>query len=394
MGTRTHPNDIVAIANIRKLLGAYDPAPAGELSPAEQLRAAQALQRVKQLRVGGPRRQAPGYGTAAAVRPRHAPLRLRHAPLRLRHGPRRAKVAFASSAAGLVAAASVIALQLGGGNPASATPALPAPLNFRHGGHAAAVSFLYHEAALEAVLPARSASSTTYTKTQNYALNVDVGADLSTTYVVTTLQQVWVGPGCAASEVSQSQETNAATGAPVGSPGPESADPHWLDTSCRLPTSLRSLETAISGSAVGAGDYDYSLADGVMDQLSLGTASPAQVSVLYEALASLPGVFDAGTVTDDAGRVGRAVGVQAGTVNSPSSLVGAQVNVPQGCAGAVPGRGFDYFVIDPLSGAPMEVEEINTTPPCALRLPSAPTVQQYDVIVASSYVDKAGDTPK
>jgi len=237
-------------------------------------------------------------------------------------------------------------------------------------------------------------SSTVYSKTQDYALNVDVGASVSTTYVVTTVRQVWVAPGCTASEVSQSQETNAATGADVGSPWATSTDTGWTDTNCGLPTSLQALESAIAGTT-SDGDRSYAVADGVMEQLSLGTASPAEVSALYNILASLPGVFDAGTVSDDAGRVGQAVGVQAGTVNSPGNLAGAAgAPVPRGCADPVPGKGFDYFVIDALTGAPLQVEQAETTPPCALGLPPAPTVQQYNVILTSGYVDKTGDIIK
>ena len=384
--------DDEVVAAVRTLLGGLDPAPELSLSEAERATADQVLSRLL---------------IAAGAAPPEDPRRRRsRGPSRRDRWPlapsskKRAGIALgvAAGAAALVATVAVVAMQ-GDRSPASAQPALPRPLAFAHGGHAAAVSLLERASALQAAEPLGPAGSSRYAKTQGYALNVNVGGtrNSATTFVVTTVRQVWVAPGCRSLEKSYSQSTNATTGADVGGPGPESTEDQWGDTNCGFPTSPSAVVAKLVGADVTGmdrQDRDYALADGVMAQLGLGTATPRQVAALYRALESLPGAFFAGTVTDDAGRLGQAVGVPSGLVDMPPTPVPKNTFVPAGCAHAKGGAAWDYFVLSPKTGQPLEVEEVSSTPPCALRLPPGPLVGQYNLVLGSGAVSAPGVLPK
>lgn len=274
------------LAEVRALLGGLNPAPELSLSETESARVDHVLSRLLIDTTSAPpddprRREGPG--------PSHR-SRWPLAP----SSKKRAAIALgvAACAAALVATVAVVALQ-GDRNPASAQPALPRPLTFANGGHAAAVSLLERAAALQVSLPSGPGGRSRYAKTQNYAVNVNVGRthNTTTTFVVTTVQQVWVAPGCKALEKSYSQATSATTGADIGGPGPESTDEHWVDTNCGFPTSASAVVARLvgaDGSDMDRQDRDYALADGAMAQLGLGTATPRQVAALYRVLESLP----------------------------------------------------------------------------------------------------------
>jgi hypothetical protein len=380
------------LAEVRALLGGLNPAPELSLSETESARADHVLSRLLIDTTSAPPddpRRREGPGPSHRGRWPQAPSSKKRAAIAL---------GVAVCAAALVATVAVVALQ-GDRNPASAQPALPRPLTFANGGHAAAVSLLERAAALQVSQPSGPGGRSRYAKTQNYAVNVNVGGthNTTTTFVVTTVQQVWVAPGCKALEKSYSQATSATTGADIGGPGPESTDEHWVDTNCGFPTSASAVVARLvgaDGSDMDRQDRDYALADGAMAQLGLGTATPRQVAALYRVLESLPGVFYAGTVTDDAGRLGQAVGVPSGLVNTPPTPVPKNLFVPAGCAHAKGGAGWDYFVLSPKTGQPLEVEEVDSTPPCALRLPPGPFVGQYNVVLASGAVSASGVLPK
>ena len=371
------------MADIRALLSQLDPAPKGPLSGTETARADLLLERL-----------AGDIGSGQLQPATSLPSR----PFRLRtptprRAPRRWALIVAGSVVALVVAGTVVALQAGG-RPAVASPALPTPLAFGHGSHQAAVSFLDSVVALQQ--EETPTSGIVYSETQGYALGADVAsAQRSTTYVVTTVRQVWVRADCTALEESRTQQANAATGANVGVPGATSAEPNWQDTNCRMPSSPQAVAFRLVGPGASSDQElrDYALADGVMTQLGLGTASPAQTSALYQVLATLPDTFYAGTVRDDSGRIGQAVGVPVGTVNSgpPSPSVST---APPGCAHAVPGEAWEYLVVDPATGRPLQVEEIDSTPPCALQLPQRPTVGQYNVILNAGRVFRVGEVPR
>jgi len=383
MSTQHDPADTEAIADVRALLHPVDPAPNDPLSEDEVSRGAQLLQRItRDFEEVDPRRQlwpAEKLGLARKTS---------------RGRSKRVTVLVAASAAALLAVAWFVALQ-SDGKPAFATPALPAPLDFSHGTHQAAVALLQQAAALQGAESSAPGSEIVYSKTQNYALSADVASSQhTTTYVLTTVQQVWVAPSCMAMAESQTQEIKAATGEDVGAPGTATTETNWTDTNCGLPTSSPALDSALAGPGASADNQDertYDLANGVMTQLGLGTAKPALVSALYGVLAGLPGIFYAGTVRADDGQVGQAIGVQSGTVNSSQLPASDNSPPPPGCANPISGEAWDYFVVDRTTGNTLEVEEVDSTPPCALRLPPRPTVGQYNVVLASGNVVHLGD---
>lgn len=279
--------------------------------------------------------------------------------------------------------------------PALGTPALPEPLPFAHGSHQQAVAILENAAALQE--RASSDSGTVrYAKTQNYALQTDVGHHAATTTVETTVRQVWVAPDGSATEKGWIQDTTR-SGAPVGPAVAQSTDDHWQDINAGFPTSQTAMVPALLGTGATGNYRDLILAQSIMSHLGLGTATPQQVAGLYRVLASLSGVFDAGTVTDNAGRTGRAVGVLTGTFDAGRTCLPAggisRVDAMDAMLARnhALGEGITYLVLDPATGQPLQIEALDTpNAPCGLHLPPGPTIEQYNVILGSGQVDRTG----
>ena len=295
----------------------------------------------------------------------------------------------------IVATGVVGSLTLGTG-PASGTPALPEPLPFTHGSHQTAVALLDHVAALQQHATFGS-GPVRYAKTQNYALQVDVGHRIATTSVETTVREVWVTNDGSAVAKSALQDTTRA-GEPVGSPSSQSTDYDWQDINADLPNSAEAIASVLLGSDATGSERGLILAQQVMSHLGQGTTTPAQTASLYSLLANLPGVFDAGTVIDNAGRTGHAIGILTGHFDSGSTCVpvtggASSINATLAAAHAL-GQGITYLVFDPATGNPLQVEHVDTpTAPCGLHLPSQPTIEQYNVILKTGQVAKQGTTP-
>lgn len=344
------------------------------------------------------------FPSLAAVEPdwdavsRDASRRPRPARPARTHLPRKRTFALALPAAALIAAAAVLALGTGS---ASGTPALPEPLPFGRGLHHQAVALLESAAALQS-RTATSSAPVTYAKTQSYALQTDVGRGSSTSYVETTVREVWAAQDGSALAKSWRQDTTRA-GTPVGGPTSVTDDPDWQDTNRDLPSSAAAVEAQLfrAGAAARSATQQMTLAANVMSHLSDGTTTAAQVSGLYSVLSRLPGVFDAGTVTDNAGRSGRAIGIVTGTFDAgrkclPTNgeLSQTQMNTLLAQHGAL-GHGVTYLVLDPATGQPLQVEEVDLpNAPCGLDLPASPTIEQYSVILAAGQVAATGATPR
>jgi hypothetical protein len=309
--------------------------------------------------------------------------------------PRRyRRLAFLGMAAAVVVAAAAVGILSIGTRPASGTPALPEPLAFARGSHQAAVVMLERAAGLQQRASSRS-GPVRYAKTQNYALQTDVGRHASTTTVETTIREVWVAPDGSALAKSSLQDTTRA-GVAVGTPTAQLTDDRWQDGNADFPNSPTSMLAAL---LVGAGttgdDRDLILAQSIMSHLSQGTATPQQVAGLYGLLGNLPGVFDAGTVTDNAGRTGNAVGILTGNFDSGTTCLpetGASGQMAAMLArNHVLGQGITYLVFDPTTGQPLQIEAVDTpNAPCGLDLPPQPTIEQYNVILQTGRVAQLG----
>jgi hypothetical protein len=323
--------------------------------------------------------------TLAKERVRQANVAAFEAP---RRGHRRV-LAVVGVAAALVALVAALGVTRHGRN-ASASPALPQPLAFSRGTHAAALALLAQAATLQNAGPPPT-GPVLYTKTQDYALSVSVGRHLATTVVSTTIRQVW--EAATGTMVKEYTQDTWPAGGDVGGPKAVGGIDHtgtykpggWPDDNAELPTTssaaLAALQAEVahskaSDSYLDAATDNFTIGDQVASDLDTGTANPGQTAANYQLLATAPGVFYAGQVADNAGRTGEAVGLM---VSDPTvSIV----------------TGTEYFVIDPTTGAILEVEEVDTpNAPPGLHLPPGPTVEEYDVILASGHVSTIGAVP-
>lgn len=319
-----------------------------------------------------------------------------HAPDRTGLRASRRTLVLAVAAVAVAVAASVASLSIGT-HTASSTPALPEPLPFAHGGHARAVGILERAAALQQQLVGAD-GPVRYAKTQSYALQTDVAHRTARTTVETTIREVWVGADGSVLAKSSLQDTTRA-GAPVGPPSPPSRDPHWQDTNAALPASPAAIAAALVPQGEPSSLRELIEAQAILAHLAPGTTTPAQTAALYRLLARLPGVFEAGTVTDNAGRSGQAVGILTGhfdagsrciPVSGDPALIEATL-----AANHVLGDGITYLVLDPATGRPLQVEQVDTpNAPCGLRLPAGPTIEQYSIILNSGTVPTSGAEPR
>lgn len=315
-------------------------------------------------------------------------------PKRIRKARRLTWAASVAGGAGLIGYLTLNA------SPAAATPALPQPLPFTHGSHQSAVAILESGSALQRLrmLANDKSKMVRYAETQNYALQVDIGRRASNTTFETSIRQVWVSPDGSGVEHGWVQDTKP-NGTDVGSMRSPTTDSNWRDDTPSLPTATSSLAAALLGSAALSNDRDVALAQSIMLRLGEGTATPLQISSLYTLLASEQGAFDAGVITDDAGRTGRAVGVVTGTFDAGRSCLRVTSNTVDASAQisehSILGTGITYLVLDPVTGQPLQIEEVDSpNPPCGLRLPSGSIVERYNIVLDPGGVTQTGETSK
>jgi hypothetical protein len=309
-------------------------------------------------------------------------------PIRSNRRPGLARLASVAAAVVLVAFGTVVVVGRHATS-ASATPALPRPLVFSHGRAADAVALLERMAAAQQGAPS-SSGRVVYSKTQNYALQVTVSGHRSSSVVETTVRQVWRSPDGSALVREYRQDTEPA-GGDLGGPKPLGGLDHsghykpgqWADDNAVVPPSaasaVRALQAEVTQALARYGTVDaatdnFTIGNIAALHLESGTATPQQTAAVYDLLATAPGIFYAGTATDSSGRPGEAVGV----VLSDSSSIAT---------------GTEYFIIDS-SGTLLQIEEIDTpNAPPALKLPPGPTVQQYEQVLTSGFVDTVGAVP-
>lgn len=99
-------------------------------------------------------------------------------------------------------------------------------------------------------------------------------------------------------------------------------------------------------------------------------------------------MFDAGAVTDNAGRTGHAIGIPTGTFDAGKTCLHLTGTPTAAATNATLarhhdlGQGVTYLVLDPATGNPTPDRNSGQTErPCALALPREPTLQQYNLLL-------------
>lgn len=284
----------------------------------------------------------------------------------------------AIGAAAVVAVAATVILTHQG--TAQADPALAVPLPFTTGSHASAAAFLNHAAAALDKSTEGSSGSVRYTSIQSYAPQTSVRHHKVTTTVGTTVFDIWYAPN-GATQVEEYSQAQDMAGGDVGGPAPVKDADHtgwanWPDPNRGMSGDPAAARTQVgqqidNWSTSTAAEQSLDLQIEILYNLQAGTATNAQTAAYYRILASTPGVFDAGPVTDRLGRPGHAVGV-------PN---------PGQEAGNTAAR---YVIIEPMTGRVLQTENDMAHPPSALKMPDRPWVDEYHVIRDSRMVSSLG----
>lgn len=270
----------------------------------------------------------------------------------------------------------------GGRDAASAAPLLPRPLLTATGGdREAAVGVLREAAAHQRSARVEGTGPVHYTLRQTYGLDVTVAQRKATTTAATYLVSQWRRPD-GSQRIDQFRQQVDRVGRDVGAPEPAPAPRRPTlevpaadgDDTAALPTDPAQLRTILEAGirVQGRVPTGTDTARLVLDRLDEGGTSPAQNAALFEILSEIPGLFDAGPVTDRAGRAARAVGVQ---VSGPESLAKAT----------------GYLLLSE-EGTPLTIETVYLTPPPGLHLPAEPTVATYTQCDVDRQVTAAGKT--
>ncbi|MCM3920111.1 hypothetical protein ND748_00160 [Frankia sp. AiPs1] len=338
---------------VRMLLAGTDPSPQRPPTCAQRRRAAEVL---RTLRVSA--EYSPGW-----------------------RGRLRARATVASAAAVVVLALLLTAVNvIGGRDTATAAPLLPTPLLTVTGGdRQAAVGTLLAAARDQRTAAVVGVGPVRYTVRQTYGLDVTVARRKATTTATTYLVAEWRRPDGSRHVDRLLQQVDRA-GHDVGGPQPAPTRHGLTEIPAEagevpLPTDPGRLRAALEAPVRAQGRIpsgtDVALA--VLGRLREGDTTAAQNAALFEVLAEAPGVFDAGRVTDRAGRDGRAVGVQ---VSGPESLTTA----------------FGYLLLSG-DGEELVVETVYLpSPPPGLKLPKRPTVADYTQFTVERQVTAVGQT--
>jgi hypothetical protein len=264
---------------------------------------------------------------------------------------------------------------------AVAAPAQAVPLPFAHGTHAEAVTFLKHATAAVLATPVAGSGPVRYVKLQQYAPQITVGHHKVSTTVGTTVTQVWYAPDGSTQVTEQNQEQDL-LGGDVGAPTvghvklPDTT--HWPDPAKGFPTTVAAarkalIDVAQLGQQANADDTLSVEMQDLESLLASGTTNAEQTAAVYGVLATTPGSYDAGTVTDRLGRVGHAIAVPIPGVTEPGNLATL------------------YLIVDARTGAVMQTEFDDLRPPSGLKLPDRPYVGDYNLINVSRRVAAKGD---
>lgn len=267
---------------------------------------------------------------------------------------------------------------------ATAMPLLPEPLlTATTGDHDSAVAALSEAARRQRESAQAGSGPVLYVRTQSYGLDIAVARNRATTTARTTITDLWRDSDGAVHSDRYIQQVDRA-GADVGGPTPPDDDDQFEGSSDRppvppefdpalTPTDPAQILARLKAYAPADGyPVDLDVASEVLRFLSTGLTSPAQNAALYEVLAQIPTVFDAGPTRDHAGRPGHAVGL---VVSDKSSL----------------SLGIEYVIFSD-TGAPLTIENVATPPPPGLHLPDASIIESYVEIITTRRVPTVGAT--
>jgi len=362
MSDRDDRGDVDDLVVVRALLSASNPVADDPLNAIEQQRAEQLLALLH------------ADTSAQSHRPGWKPGR--------GAVPRRRHVLMAAATIVVLAAALVGFTTLRTHDRATATPLLPEPLlTATTGDHDRAVAALSDAARWQRNSAQAGTGPVLYARIQDYGLDVAVADRKSTTTARTTITDVWrAGDGTVRTDQYFQQIDRA--GADIGGPTPNydrfegrpdhpplppESDP------ALTPTDSAQILARLKAYAIASGyPVNLTVAHAVLGTLRTGLTSPAQNAALYEVLAQIPGVFDAGPTRDHAGRPAHAVGLVVSDKSSLSLAV--------------------EYVIFSDTGAPLTIEEVDTPPPPGLHLPDVPTVGSYTELITTRCVPTVGAT--
>lgn len=372
------------VAAVRALLGAANPFPDAALNAAdtaisEQLLAS-LIDRARTESASDQNEDRVGLSAEQAriVVARRRNRRRRHAVL-LPHLSPVSRAVTATIAAVAVVAAAVLIGSVVTSQPAAADPATPQLLPFTHGTRAGAVATLTAAANNVRTQP-DGAGPVNFSRVQEWALNVDVHRRHASTTLSTSIVETWYAPD----GTTRMRETGRTTSPLVGlSPQDNETSSSTSTTrpgedsnrNAGIPTGATAAVRNWLRANIGFPDdfsADVTYGGDITERLSEGSATPPQIGALYRVLATLPGVFDAGTLTDRLGRPGHAVGIDT---TGPGSLT----------------TGIEYLIVDPTTGRPLEVEQVDgPNPPPGLHLRPGPIVAQFDILLDSRQVASLG----
>lgn len=375
----TDADEAAALAKVRTLLVAANPRPELQLTPDEARWAEVLLASI----VPPPAEMS----ATAQIEHRLTPAQARRVAVtrRRRRGrqPRRLaafpKAMVSAAVIAVAATAALVVVTTVRSQPATAAPTTPQLLPFAHGTRSGAVAAL--SAAAEHVSSQPFGTGpVTYSRVQSWALNVDVHRRHASTTLNTAIVQTWY----ALDGTTREQETNRITSPLVGlSPqGHDAASTTTVDPPGVSPN--RNADIPTGPTAVvqvwlrdhvrfpGEFSADVTYGGDITQRLAEGNTSPAQDGALYRVLATLPGVFDAGHVTDRTGRPGQAVGI---VTSGPGSLT----------------TGTEYLIFDSVTGRLLEIDNVwGPNPPPGLHLRPGPIVAQFEILLDSQRVSALG----
>jgi hypothetical protein len=282
--------------------------------------------------------------------------------------------------AGLVSAAAALLTVLsftGGADLAHAQPATPQLINFTQGTHQQAARQLL--AAADKIVTAGQ-GPVLHSKTQSWALNVDVKDSRAVTALLATTRELWLRKDGTGRVKTSPEVVDVLVGHALAGEGDTSKSRNftpatYADSNSGLSPNLPELASQLASRSSKMGlPAAQALSVYVMTNMNEATATPELIRGFYRALANSEVVFDAGNVTDRAGRPGHAVGVVSSGESSPTVAT-------------------EYLIFDEATGLPLERDTVwSPNPPRALHLPPGPLSAGYDLFISLGSTTQVGQS--